>query len=509
MARRMLIALLAALALALATTPRAQAQSTVISACTNDSALRTAVAAGGTQTITFNCGVATIPISSFMAVPNGSQLVIDGANQITLDGRDAVAFFQVFADAQLLLRNLTLTGGAFTGVHALENFGVLTLESVVVTGNVSDGSAITNSGSLTIRDSTLSGNGVEGAPVDAVGAALTNVGGNTLIERSSFSSNVITGTLTRGGAIANSGGTTTVVSTTFSANRALDGGAIYVGAGTSVTVTGSVFDSNQAGYGGAIEMAGSRLLIERSQFTNNRATTGDGGALWVLSGTLAITDSLFAANQATTTGGAISCFDSALSIAGSTFAGNRTIGGGGAIYSSCTLALSNSTMSGNQATGTSAGGGAIFHTGARSGVVSFATIADNAARFGAGVYRDGDGGGTLTVSASILSANATGNCDGVVASGGFNLTSDTNCGGFTQPGDRQGLSLALSALGSFGGRTPTRLLIAGNPAIDAIPAAQCASAADQRGLSRPLGAGCDSGAVELRAPLRFLPLLAR
>jgi hypothetical protein len=38
--------------------------------------------------------------------------------------------------------------------------------------------------------------------------------------------------------------------------------------------------------------------------------------------------------------------------------------------------------------------------------------------------------------------------------------------------------------------------LSGSPAIDAIPAGECALATDQRGVGRPLGAGCDSGAYE-------------
>jgi len=46
-----------------------------------------------------------------------------------------------------------------------------------------------------------------------------------------------------------------------------------------------------------------------------------------------------------------------------------------------------------------------------------------------------------------------------------------------------------------GGPTQTHALLSGSPAIDAALLANC-PAADQRGVSRPQGAGCDSGAYE-------------
>jgi hypothetical protein len=40
-------------------------------------------------------------------------------------------------------------------------------------------------------------------------------------------------------------------------------------------------------------------------------------------------------------------------------------------------------------------------------------------------------------------------------------------------------------------------LLAGSPAIDAIPGSACPFAHDQRGQARPAGAGCDIGAYEV------------
>ena len=59
----------------------------------------------------------------------------------------------------------------------------------------------------------------------------------------------------------------------------------------------------------------------------------------------------------------------------------------------------------------------------------------------------------------------------------------------------------LGALFNYGGPTQTMRPLPGSPAINAIApvAGNCAVNTDQRGQSRPVGSGCDMGAVELTA----------
>ncbi len=56
----------------------------------------------------------------------------------------------------------------------------------------------------------------------------------------------------------------------------------------------------------------------------------------------------------------------------------------------------------------------------------------------------------------------------------------------------------LSALADHGGPTQTLALLAGSPALNKIPVAEChaMSAADQRLVPRPQGPKCDVGAFE-------------
>ena len=211
------------------------------------------------------------------------------------------------------------------------------------------------------------------------------------------------------------------------------------------------------------------------------------------SGALSVGSSTFDGNSAPTgQGGAIGHFGTVATIEASTFSGNSA-SQGGAIFSTATLTVVNSTFSANAGT---SGGGAIFTTAGVANI-SFSTFAGNTAPFGAGVYNDGGGSGTMIVSSSLFAGNPDGNCDGVLASAGYNLSDDTHCGSaFTGPGDENGVTLALQPLGDYGGPTATRPPASGNPAIDHVPTGQCPVDTDQRGVLRPVGPACDTGAVE-------------
>jgi hypothetical protein len=482
----------------------------VVTDCSNDTQLRNAVLAGGTTTVTFNCGAGahTIPISAYMQA--SGTITIDGADQITLDGGDTTAFFQVLNGSSLTLQRLTLRRGKFTGVYPLENFGTLRLINIRVRDHTStaDSGVIVNYGDLTVKDSRITNNTLSN-PNGAAGAGIVNEGGTAEVENSTFISNTITGGLGTGGAIAVRSGNLTVISSTFDFNGALDGGAIFVNSGTVVTVTQSLFVNNRAGYGGAIESRG-QLDLNYSTLKHNQATGGDGGAIWVLESDLDMAYSTVSDNQAGTTGGGISCYDNTLSVIHSTISGNQAGTTGGGVYSSCNLNLTNSTLSANHAPNGS--GGAVYQTGAGSATVAAVTVAGNTAQSGAGVYNDNNGGSSLTLQYTLLAGNTTGNCDGGgITSQGYNLADDNNCGALTQTGDQKNVALPLRPLADNGGPTLTHLPSAGNPAIDAIPAAQCGFSTDQRDVARPANGLCDIGAVEVSAPnlTVFLPLVRR
>lgn len=453
----------------------------------------------GSGKITFSCGAApiTIAFSSYKAI--SANVVIDGADKITFDGNNISAFFQVYFGKSLSLKRLSLQHGVFNNVHALESFGKLVLANVLVKNNVSPGSVIQlNGGEAHISASTFTDNAITGT--SAHGVVLDNVGGDVTIADSNFINNGFsTAGYGGGGAIENgSSGQVEIHSSTFAGNHALDGGAIDNNSG-SLKVSGSTFTGNTASYGGAIESFGDEVTVTYSRFVGNEAIM-DGGAIWNVQGMLAVDHSEFVGNRQTavtaTGGGAISCYGGALNANNSAFAGNNTAGNGGAIYSECGLAAINSTFYQNEANATSGGGGAIALIGSTQGVLQYNSIVGNLAAFGA-VYDDGNGGGTLFLSRTILADNTGGSCAGVLTSLGYNLSDDNYCGGVFDPTtDLSNANLPLGPYQNNGGPTPSMLPANGNQAIDRVPASDCYYNDDQRGALRPVGNGCDSGAVE-------------
>jgi hypothetical protein len=214
-----------------------------------------------------------------------------------------------------------------------------------------------------------------------------------------------------------------------------------------------------------------------------------GAGIAVGGGPFTLTDSTVSGNTATGAG------DSGGGIAAGTGGGQMT--------------LINDTISGNSATGD--GGGIDFGDGAGNQLtLENVTIADNHAD------SDGIGGGNgggvarvafapaMTLHNTIIAGNSGGGAPDCVgfASGGTitrsgNLIGDpSGCAYPTPgPGDITGAVPLLGPLADNGGPTATQALLAGSPAIDHA-VAPC-PATDQRGVARPQLAGCDIGAFEL------------
>lgn len=495
----------------LLSTQPSYAQTTVIvTNCSNDTQLRQAANAPGTSQISFSCGAGphTIPVTGSKIEVQGN-VTINGGGTIVLDGNNATGIFQVFSAAALELRNLTVQRGS-TNIPALENFGVLSLDKVLLLNNQGsgDGGAIASYKTLIVHNSSFLNNTTSSSSISTrAGGAILGVSGTIAVANSSFNGNQVLGTTGTGGAIALNNANLQLSDSSFSANKALDGGAIWVGSSSTAAITNTMFLNNQAGYGAAIESSG-QTDIDHSTFANNSATSGDGGAIWVFSHDVDIAFSTFSSNQAKTTGGAISCYANTVSVINSTLNGNSAGSHGGGIYSSCNLNMTNSTLSANTAV---QGGGGVYQTGSGSAAIAAVTMVANKALFGAGVYNDGSATSSMTLSATMLNDNTPDDCGGVITSNGDNLSGDTTCGAFTQTGDKKDQTLPLSALMDNGGPTYTHMPLTGNPAINALPPARCGFSSDQRGAARPAGTNCDIGAVEAGAmlPRLYLPLVIR
>ncbi len=204
-----------------------------------------------------------------------------------------------------------------------------------------------------------------------------------------------------------------------------------------------------------------------------------------------------------------------LAIVRSTISGSRNgRGPGGGIANSGDAVVVDSTITGN-----SAGvGGAIFNSGKLT--IESSTIVGNTASPYVEWPQDAGGGifnadGIIVVRGSIVAGNTPDDIDGwtrPVFPGTVRTIDRAPRQTITDSlvGIPDGLTLGdildPAGLADNGGPTETIALVASpdNPAIDAA-AASCTGeplgGVDQRGLPRPVGAGCDIGAFEVQEPI--------
>jgi predicted outer membrane repeat protein len=283
------------------------------------------------------------------------------------------------------------------------------------------------------------------------------------------------------------------------------GGGIFVNPHGTLNVTDSTFSGNSANVGGGISDLGGTLNVTKCTFSGNSAQNGvvGGGAIFG-GGLLSVTKSTFSGNNSVVGGGITIGGDA--SVTKSTFSGNSAVLGGGIYLDASDKAnVTNSTFSGNSAT--EAGGGIYKKVQSGSLTVTNSTFSGNtASNFGGALF----GENVISLNSTIL-ANSTsgGNCAGMIADGGYNISDDSSCNfaktGTANNGDSVNPLLA-AGLDDNGGPTQTIALLQGSPAIDAIPLANCtdqssppiAITADQRGMPRPDGqeSVCDIGAYE-------------
>lgn len=254
-------------------------------------------------------------------------------------------------------------------------------------------------------------------------------------------------------------------------------------------------DANPANGGGLLNVGTAALQGCRVAF--NRAA--DGSAVWS-NDQVSLTDTWVFDNDGryailvTGSGGLL--ISQGSTISRNEDAGVKVTGGASA-------RLSNSTLSGN---GPIEGAGTLIGAGIMAEAtvsLEHVTVTENVGSDGGGVWASAFLG-QLTLANTLIAGNVAANgsdCLGPVVSQGGNLLRDgAGCTGITDGvgGDQVGADPLLGALADNGGPTQTHLLSAGSPAIDAALGGAC-TAADQRGIVRPQGPGCDVGAVEVEA----------
>ncbi|MGQ0592238.1 MAG: choice-of-anchor Q domain-containing protein [Gammaproteobacteria bacterium] len=276
------------------------------------------------------------------------------------------------------------------------------------------------------------------------------------------------------------------------------GGGIY-NRGTT-TLTNSTVSGNSAFYGyfgggsgGGIASSGS-LTLTNSTVSGNSAASGGGGVDG--GGVVTLTNSTVSGNSAGRDGGGLRNYGT-LTLINSTVSGNSAGDDGGGLRNSGTLTLTDSTVSGNSAYGS---GGGVFTYGTLT--LEQSLVSGNSASLqGPEVLNSADDGGTP---GTIITNgfNLFGH-DGVAGVDGF----ASGAPGATDVVPAVPLTAILDpALTDNGGPTSTQALVIGSPAIDAVPAASCATNGDQRGVTRPQDgdedtlADCDIGSFELQPP---------
>jgi hypothetical protein len=493
-----LVAGLAGLSVAVLPAATASATSFSVTSCgdSGPGSLRAEVAAAPAQsTITFAPSVASCsPIvltSGPIAIRKRLTITGPGSGSLAVSGGGLVGVFSVSSSGNTTISGLAIeNGNAGSGAAgANDNVSVPTDNDTAAIdggGNGGNGGGISNTGSLTLKSDSVTGNSAGSGGNGGSGTA--TIGGNSDVATIGDGGNG-----GNGGGIYNTG-TLRLTDDTISGNTTGPGGNggqdTVMASGASDTLD---IGSGDGGNGGGIYNTGTLTLTGDTVSGN---TTGAGG--------VAANDNVTATGDTNT-----------LNI------GSGNGGEGAGIYSTGDLTLTNDTVSGD-ATGApgTAGGDEVTATGTGDDFDLYNGVGGN----GGGIYNDGPAtvtattvsansavaGGGISFDASTLSlgdsivANSPsgGNCafaGGTLVDGGYDLDSGTTCG-LSGSGDLTNANPQLGTLEANGGPTATVALAPTSPAVDIVPVGinGCGTTLknDQRGVLRPQGTGCDSGAYE-------------
>ena len=403
------------------------------------------------------------------------DVVIDGRGpgNTIIDAQGVSRIFYIASPAtRVRIRDMALQNGDASGALVLGCNGIAPAGAGCGGAILIDGA-----GDVLIQNTRLRNN------IAWWGGAISHESDSTLtIKNTSFLNNEST---ENGGALYCDGcGTIQIRRGRFSDNIAgTSGGAIYSRQpGTEDTplidIRSSRLSGNEAAsFGGAIDVNGLSLLrIRGSTLSDNSVIVGDGGAISTSGSLLVVARTTIAHNTAGPfgSGGGISVQDGEASFNNCTLSGNEAFSGGGLDIEgpAAIVAVANCTLSGNISTNfLGTGGGAFLSTS-----------------------------NNFTLDNSILTKSTGGDCSGTLPAGTNNLIDDATCG--AAPFNLGPVTNFDLNLQNNGGPTNTHQLFVGSNAIDA-GANSCPDPvngnplpSDQRGVSRPQGGTCDTGAVE-------------
>jgi hypothetical protein len=439
-----------------------------------------------TQSFGSNYGPAVLPTIR-------STILIIGEDAATtiFDATAAEArIFTVLQTGNLLVRNITLTGGIacvpdncdFAGGGAALNFrGMLSFAECVIT-----------------RNSTFLSTG-EGT-MAALGGGIENVEGILTLEQTKVTGNGVPG---YGGGLALIGGSTLIHESIISNN------------GADLVAEHGSFTS----FGAGIYVASGELAIESSTISGNSVgpdptreflDVGIGGGIFN-AGTVTITNSAVTGNTASNFGSGGGIYNSGtMTIENTTFTGNTAATSGGGLDNAGSLGMQGVTMVNNQALGNGLGSNPVstpsFPPGCTDGQPQTCPIG------GSGVWSEP--GASTQMANSVLAGNNGSDCGGILTSNGHNALG-TSAGCTLRPSPAlQGHTVAdqinvdprLGTLQDNGSPGNAHYpLLAGSPLIDAGGAiGKFCTQMDQLGQKRVEGDGktndgaliCDIGAIE-------------
>lgn len=405
--------------------------------------------------------------------------------------------------------------GAYTA-----DFSDLTIKGGGYSGRKFGGGIYNQGGSIFLARVTLDSNTAANG-----GGIFSDFAGLVIARNVTFNANVACGA---GASINDGTGVFQNVNFTSNILATCSGGGMSVGSTATVSVRNSLFRANESSNGAGITNYGT-LTVSNSRFIGNIANNAGGGiynsnqsGIFVLPGLLTVTASTFNGN--TTAGDGAGLYNGGTAtITTSTFSNNAAAGSGGGINNyDDTLAVINSTITGNSAAGAYGRGGGLFNYQGQTSL-SNVTITRNTAPDGGGIATN-TGSNNITIRNTVVSGN-TGtssepdcNNGSNIISDGNNFIGDANACGYTagasdQVGDSSStgaLDAKLKPLTNNGGATKTHAPATASSLVDAGNTAGCtdgttALTTDQRGpaYSRTTDgnadgtAVCDIGAVEI------------
>ncbi len=434
-----------------------------------------------TVTSTADSGAGSLRQAILDVMPGGT-IVVPAGNYTVVSAELAITKSLTISGAGAATTIISSAGASTRVFHASGSGNAIAITGVTITGGhpptsagvVTGGGVLNDAAKLTLSDDIVSDNT---ADADAAGT-----GGNGGIAEG-------------GGVFSGDGGTLIVKDTEITDNHA--------------TAVGAANKFGGSVGGGGIDTGGTQT-IEGSRFTANTANANggagalggisDGGGLEVAAaGPTVLLASTFDDNLADASAGS-----------GGSPGGIAEGGGAFMVTNAPVISAANVTFTDNVARTTAGGsveaGGLSFGSNSPTITLTNATLSANTVTDGPGTDAEGGdaalGGPNTQVENTIVSAGVADpgfeNCVGSPLSVGGNVDSLDQCN-FHAGSDHVNIDPLLGPLADNGGPVATMALEAGSPAIDSGLNSGCPST-DARGVLRPAGVRCDSGAFEVATP---------